>query len=203
MNNSIVRNTKNIIGKKFGILTVLEFSHYKIRNYDKTKRQSCWKCQCACGSIKIITTHSLKNGIKSCGCLPKGAKRKAPGVAGLNALYYRYKYRAKLAKRSFTLSKKFFKDITSQDCHYCGASPNSISASRSTLNNQMSEEGLKNSIYKYNGIDRIDNNKGYISGNVVSCCGECNWLKGTFEYNEFINLIKKISKHLSIIENIV
>lgn len=53
----------NIIGKKFGKLTVmcLETSN---------RHGVCWKCQCDCGNIKVCCCSSLRSGkIKSCGCI--------------------------------------------------------------------------------------------------------------------------------------
>jgi len=51
----------NLINKKFGRLTVLEFAE----NYK-------WLCKCECGKEKIVYGCSLRSGnTKSCGCLNK------------------------------------------------------------------------------------------------------------------------------------
>lgn len=58
-----------MIGKKFGLLTVLEedIEHPKTKN-----RCKFWKCQCDCGNIKVINGNNLRSGnTKSCGCLHK------------------------------------------------------------------------------------------------------------------------------------
>ncbi|MDO5018790.1 MAG: hypothetical protein Q4E02_05760 [Lagierella massiliensis] len=58
---------ENLIGKRFGLLTVIE------RVENKNDRVS-WLCKCDCGKEKICTAQSLKAGkVKSCGCL-RGAK---------------------------------------------------------------------------------------------------------------------------------
>ena len=53
------KRTPNLLNKKFGMLTPLE---YLGNNY--------WKCRCDCGNIKNFLTNNLVNGsTKSCGCL--------------------------------------------------------------------------------------------------------------------------------------
>lgn len=53
-------NTANLLGQKFGRLTVIERVNGK------------WKCQCDCGGITYTTTTKLKTGhTQSCGCLQK------------------------------------------------------------------------------------------------------------------------------------
>lgn len=69
----------DLTGKQFNRWSVLNFDGYRKRHY-------YWKCQCSCGTIKIIEQNQLKNGnSKSCGCL-----------------------------RKETLHKLFFKDLTGQ-----------------------------------------------------------------------------------------
>lgn len=60
-----------------------------------------------------------------------------------------------------------------RDCHYCGA-PGSV------------EKPL--------GIDRKDNDEGYIYGNCLPCCSMCNFLKGTYGYLGFIRKCNEIAK---------
>jgi hypothetical protein len=43
------------------------------------------------------------------------------------------------------------------------------------------------------GIDRIDNNKGYIAGNVVSCCADCNIARGNKTKDQFEQWIKRVT----------
>lgn len=55
----------NLIGKKFGLLTVLEPTKQRTKD-----RNIVWKCKCECENIFYIDTHSLTRGnTKSCGCI--------------------------------------------------------------------------------------------------------------------------------------
>ena len=56
---------ESIVGKRFGRLRVVEFSHIK-------NRASYWKCICDCGNEKIIYRGALTSGDTiSCGCFHK------------------------------------------------------------------------------------------------------------------------------------
>lgn len=60
-------NFIDLTGQKFGKWTVLEFSHSKKRANGSGR--TYWKCQCECGTIKIIEAYGLRKGqSKSCGC---------------------------------------------------------------------------------------------------------------------------------------
>lgn len=60
---------EDLTGRKFGRLTVIEFSH-------KEKNGVYWKCRCDCGNVKAIKAYSLKSGAsKSCGCYNKEPAR--------------------------------------------------------------------------------------------------------------------------------
>ena len=55
---------KDLSGKKFGKLLSIEPT--------KERKHGCviWKCQCECGNITYVSSHSLiSNNTKSCGCL--------------------------------------------------------------------------------------------------------------------------------------
>lgn len=53
----------NEIGKKYGKLTVISFSHQDKYYYNH------YLCECECGNKKIISIHNLRGGkSKSCGC---------------------------------------------------------------------------------------------------------------------------------------
>ena len=56
------RNLKDLMGKKFGRLKVIEY--VGISNHS-----ALWKCKCKCGNEKIIVGNDLISGhTKSCGC---------------------------------------------------------------------------------------------------------------------------------------
>lgn len=46
-----------------------------------------------------------------------------------------------------------------------------------------------------NGVDRIDNSQGYISGNVAPCCSICNTMKKKMTKDEFLSWVNKIHLH--------
>jgi len=54
----------NILGQRFGSLTVIRFE-----GQASTSGRALWLCRCTCGSEKIIKSHSLRGGLsRSCGC---------------------------------------------------------------------------------------------------------------------------------------
>lgn len=63
-----VGRANNLIGKKFGRLTVL----YRCNPPDHVKKrdQTYWVCKCECGNyIQVRTGALVTNGVQSCGCL--------------------------------------------------------------------------------------------------------------------------------------
>lgn len=49
-----------------------------------------------------------------------------------------------------------------------------------------------------NGLSRVDHTGGYTDTNTVPCCGVCNHMKGPQEIDEFIDNIRRITKHLNL-----
>lgn len=175
---------KNIVGQRFGRLVVVEFAR-------KTKtRKYLWLCKCDCGNIVECRSDGLKSGhTQSCGCLHKeiiSQNRKKPkGVAAFNKKYYDYKAKAQRVNREFNLTKEEFAKLIWGNCAYCGIPPSNYY-----------KESDYNGGLRYNGIDRVDNDKGYTLDNCVSCCELCNraklkqslpdfllWVKSTYYYN--------------------
>lgn len=79
-------------------------------------------------------------------------------------------------------------EILSKHCFYCGKNP-------VVKNTENSKNG-----YSYasgSGLDRFDNKKGYIVGNVVPCCSPCNLDKGTLSGKEYIAVISMRIKTFS------
>lgn len=48
--------------------------------------------------------------------------------------------------------------------------------------------------YWYNGVDRVDNTKGYTLENCVTCCAEANYAKRALSYADFIKLCEDITQ---------
>ncbi len=75
---------KDIYGKRFGKLIVLEPTELRMNN------SVVWVCKCDCGTIIMIANQNLrqgKGGTKSCGCLQKElAVQHGRELGGYNAL---------------------------------------------------------------------------------------------------------------------
>lgn len=172
----------DLAGKKFGRLTVIERDYSNPRN----KENSMWLCKCECGTEKIIRSGDLRNGLtQSCGCLRKenaksgDSSRLTSGLASIRKLIRNYKRRAKENGLDYKLTDEQFKEITQENCHYCGAKPNNITKSPT-----------QNGDYIYNGLDRIDNFKGYMIDNVVPCCKQCNTSKNILTLEKYKDWIR-------------
>lgn len=68
LNYSPPKEPKDLVGQKFGRLTVLARA-------GKVKYVYIWRCQCECGNIVEVSSESLNHGTKSCGCLVSETNR--------------------------------------------------------------------------------------------------------------------------------
>jgi hypothetical protein len=166
-------------GQRFGRLMVIAFAGREPRLGRR------WLCLCDCGKEKIVSWNGLsrdQHGTRSCGCLAeewrKTGKRpsKPSGVAAFNALLGQYQRSARARGYVFALTKEEFRAVVEAPCTYCGE----------CCNLAMSVGAGASGEYRYTGIDRIDNALGYVSGNVCSCCKQCNIAKGTLSREEFL-----------------
>jgi len=46
------------------------------------------------------------------------------------------------------------------------------------------------------GLDRVDNDKGYVAGNVVQCCAMCNRMKSSHSVDEWTAHMERVLNHL-------
>lgn len=181
----IAPNFKDLTGNTFSRLTVISLA------YKNKHKRAYWNCLCACGGTTITCTNVLTSGkSKSCGCLKLELSRLPLGQAAFNRLVKEYKGGAKARGYKYLLTSEQFKQLTSQNCHYCGVEP------KHSVNKRAGQHGNYHGDYIYNGIDRKDNNKGYLLENSVTCCFKCNHLKGDMNYKEFIEHINKIYAHI-------
>lgn len=79
----------NMVGKTFGMLTVIE------RDYTKSGHSGAyWKCKCACGNECTVEGRYLRSGrTRSCGCLKTLARRKdiqAPNIPRIRPIYIKH-----------------------------------------------------------------------------------------------------------------
>jgi hypothetical protein len=184
------RSAHNVVdrtGQRFGRLVVIERA-------GRRGTAAAWLCQCDCGSRKIITSNSLRGGYaKSCGCSratgpgsrPNYRTTVLPGSAARKAVLKNYRLSAKHRGIVWALSEVDFDELTSADCAYCGCPPGTV------------RRVSRNGSFTYNGIDRIDNQNGYVVGNVVPCCPTCNHAKKDMPQAEFMVWITRLIAHNS------
>lgn len=83
-------------------------------------------------------------------------------------IYRRYKSDAKRRDIEFNLIFEDFLIFLNNTCFYCG------------------------DIFERMGVDRINNNKGYVLDNCVSCCSICNLTKNILNIQEWYEYLKQI-----------
>jgi hypothetical protein len=175
----------DLTGQKFGSLTVIART--------KNKRgRIAYKCICECGNInEYVDGAKLKDGKKkNCGKHKRVVKlgpRLANDLAAKNKIWSSYISNAKKKKHEITITKEFAIKLFSSNCFYCNAEPSKVIKNHGKI-----------PIMKYNGIDRLDNTKGYVENNVVPCCARCNYKKSSDNKIEFILWIKKVYEKLNL-----
>ena len=92
----------------------------------------------------------------------------------LKGRYMNCRIAAVKRNKEFNITIEQFNIETLKPCTYCG-----------TISDRR-------------GLDRVDNNLGYIPTNVTSCCWRCNWMKMDSTVDDFIDKCKKIVEYISL-----
>lgn len=128
-----------------------------------------WKFRCVCGSfVEGYFSAVTKN--KSCGCLTNANISKAlkRDDTDIKEVFASYKKGAEIRGLSFSVPFSAFSTLVTMPCTYCGAPPSN-----------------RKRDLPYNGLDRVDNSRGYESDNVAPCCFTCNFAKRTMSLDTF------------------
>lgn len=89
--------------------------------------------------------------------------------------YGQYVFNARRRQKEMILQEEDFLQMFHDPCFYCGR--------------EVTE-------YELNGVDRVDNEKGYTAENTVACCAICNRMKGCLSVDVFFERIRSIyEKH--------
>lgn len=169
------------VGQKFGQLTVMKW----------IPRKKIWLCKCTCGRMTNSRTWSLKNGkhqrCKECGRHRDRITARLPNDLGIKRDMYRlYKSSAKRRDYVFHLTEERFFKLIALPCVYCGGEPM-----------DRPDYYRKGRMMKANGIDRVNNSKGYTKANCVSCCDICNNSKSILSVKQWKEWIKQVHKHIT------
>ena len=176
-------NKRDLTGQRFERLVVLHEAGQTTSGIRK------WLCKCDCGKKTTVAANNLTSGnTRSCGCLFLETVRSDNSTeSAFSSLFNRIKNGA-LKRRGleFELTKDQVRELTAQNCHYCGALPT-----------QITRRGRSGGKYIYNGLDRKNNSLGYTIDNVVPCCKTCNYAKNKMDYEEFRAWIAVVFDHFA------
>lgn len=180
----MILTANKYIGRKFAKLTICSVS-----GTDQRFRYARVNCKCDCGKEVVRKLYCLSRGSsKSCGCQRIEKNSLPVRDAVLNNWYAKYRYTAKKRKIPFELDYNDFTQMAIQECHYCGRQP------KTRVVYHVAK--LQNYDFFVNGIDRKDNNVGYIKYNCVPCCKTCNTMKSNMSYEEFKDWIRTVHQRI-------
>lgn len=168
-------------GDTFNRLTFISYT-------EKKNRSRYGKFSCICGEIIITKIAAIASGRTiSCGCYaPEKYKElhgKPEGHALKKELYTTYIRNAKYRNYEFNITEYKFYELILLNCFLCGIEPQQPGR-------KYRRQNAGN--FRYNGVDRWDNTKGYTDDNVKTCCGRCNAAKSDMSIEEFTDWLKRI-----------
>ncbi len=177
----------NIIGQKFGKLTVL-LEHSKTRNGHER-----YTCQCECGNTcNILKTHLRQGNTKSCGCdRPIGKSHyQWKGIGEISGdFWHNHIVRSANGTKTrriieLTITKEYVWDLFLKQNKKCALSGIELKFPSKSKDKSYTAS-----------LDRIDSSKGYNEDNVQWVHKDINFMKNKFNNEYFINMCKLISQN--------
>jgi len=172
----------NLSGLKFGKLNVISQCPIKTRYGDRY-----WNCICDCGNIKSAGKQQLLSGrTKSCGCLKSETNRKTfKGHNDISGTFFNsIRRRALNNSIDFSISIEYIWELFLEQNRKCALSGIDL----------ILHSHLRTSNTITASLDRIDNNKGYVKGNVQWLHKDINMMKHAHIQDYFIKMCHLIAK---------
>lgn len=181
-------NDNNYINKTINNIFIK--SKTEKRNY----KNIVYNCICHCGKNFESTIASINmKHTTSCGCIKEENllnlnRKRWVGVGQLSNNYYlRLKNSAYKRNIEFNIDINYLWNLFEKQNETCNLSSLKISLIGRDRHLKGKEQTAS--------VDRIDNSKGYIEGNVQWVHKEINRMKGSLNQNEFIEFCKIIATH--------
>lgn len=192
-------NRKVYVGNRIKNFIVINKTNKK-RTRKDGRNFFIYECRCDCGTLfeSTVAEFDYKFGCNDCAKqhhyemtvisrknninltpsrrteLSKLSPESKDGIKGSYANHVINSIKSTATKRNLSWNLDFIKAfyLIQEPCYYCG--------------NEVKFPETRN------GLDRLDNSKGYIENNVVPCCYPCNIAKHEMSENEFKSFIIKI-----------
>jgi hypothetical protein len=188
---------KDIIGKKFGLLTVVEYSHPSFGSRGK----HYWKCKCECGNTSTVRdSHLLSGTIRSCGCLHRKQGKDSPFFKGCGEIpldYFSIIRRGAIGggklnrkPKEFNITIEYIWELFLKQKRKCALSGLEIGFEGTRLENKC-----KNTSRFTASLDRIDSSLGYLVGNIQWVHKHINIMKNSFDTQTFLYYCKSITEY--------
>lgn len=180
------------IGTKIGRWKVIE--NDLVRTFPTQTQRAC-RVRCDCGTEAIRTYGELRCGRSpSCGC--KSRERSIETIWRA--------FHDKFNRRGWDchLTLPQLKFLVQLECVYCGKEPSNRFRVKYKVDGKYQRIEDQSLEIRYSGLDRIDSSKGYVLGNVVPCCSECNGMKTDHELSGWFSLMERIRSYGSSPEKV-
>ena len=174
----------DLTGCIFSKLTVLKLES----NTDPVSHNRYWLCRCDCGTVKKIPqSHLTGKRVRSCGCQQFPLRSEHPAWKGCGefsgTFFNTIRSSAKTRGLEFSISKEYIWGLFLKQNRKCALTGMDLKFA----SNWKVSDGTAS-------LDRIDNLKGYLEGNVWWVHKDINLMKNTFTIEQFRAYCKRVSE---------
>jgi hypothetical protein len=176
---------RDLTGYKIGLLTVIKLTGRR------TSHGVVWLIKCECGRFLELAAGRIKGsfsknrkGPRSCGCYHRRSPRcEYKGIGDLTLTkFHSIKNSALKRNYVFDITLEYVWDLFLKQDKRCALSGEAIHLSRSMVKGANTAS-----------LDRIDNNYGYLVGNVQWVHVTVNYLKSSYSEKEFVSWCTKVA----------
>ncbi len=176
----------NLLNQKFSLLTVISLAPREKWGPNGKSTSQHWLCKCDCGGEKIIRgTHLIRGDTISCGCVRKKKRYEHHNWTGYEEIsgnfLYSVKAHAKQRHIPFNISIKYMWEIFLKQNRKCALS-----------NLELTFQSHARDRNGTASLDRINNDKGYVKGNIQWLHKDINQMKMDFTEKQLMEYCKLI-----------